>query len=203
MLIIKNNTMDIQQLLGGALGQQATQLISNQLGIDANQAQNAVNLALPTILSALNRNASTQDGADALTNAIANNHSGGGLNDLSALAQTALGGDGASILQHIFGGAEQNVSNVVSQNAGISGVQSSQIMQILAPMVLNALGNQSQANAGGINVGSITSILSNFVGNQTQQTPHHRDIISKLIDRNGDGNVADDVVGMLKGFFNK
>ena len=195
--------MDIQQLLGGALGQQATQLISNQLGIDANQAQNAVNLALPTILSALNRNASTQGGADALTNAIANNHSGGGLNDLSALAQTALGGDGASILQHIFGGAEQNVSNVVSQNAGISGVQSSQIMQILAPMVLNALGNQSQANAGGINVGSITSILSNFVGNQTQQTPHHRDIISKLIDRNGDGNIADDVVGMLKGFFNK
>ena len=195
--------MDIQQLLGGALGQQATQLISNQLGIDANQAQNAVNLALPTILSALNRNASTQGGADALTNAIANNHSGGGLNDLSALAQTALGGDGASILQHIFGGAEQNVSNVVSQNAGISGVQSSQIMQILAPMVLNALGNQSQANAGGINVGSITSILSNFVGNQTQQTPQHRDILSKLIDRNGDGNVADDVVGMFKGFFNK
>ncbi len=195
--------MDIQQLLGGALGQQATQLISNQLGIDANQAQNAVNLALPTILSALNRNASTQDGADALTNAIANNHSGSGLNNLSALAQTALGGDGASILQHIFGGAEQNVSNVVSQNAGISGVQSSQIMQILAPMVLNALGNQSQANAGGINVGSITSILSNFVGNQTQQTPQHQDIISKLIDRNGDGNVADDVVGMLKGFFNK
>ena len=195
--------MDIQQLLGGALGQQATQLISNQLGIDANQAQNAVNLALPTILSALNRNASTQGGADALTNAIANNHSGGGLNDLSALAQTALGGDGASILQHIFGGAEQNVSNVVSQNAGISGVQSSQIMQILAPMVLNALGNQSQANAGGINVGSITSILSNFVGNQTQQTPQHRDIISKLIDRNGDGNVADDVVGMFQGYFNK
>jgi hypothetical protein len=70
-------------------------------------------------------------------------------------------------------------------------------------MVLNALGNQSQANAGGINVGSITSILSNFVGNQTQQTPQHRDIISKLIDRNGDGNVADDVVGMFKGFFNK
>jgi len=115
-LITKKNTMDIQQLLGGNLGQQATQLISNQLGIDANQAQNAVNLALPTILSALNRNASTQTGADALTNAIANNHSGGGLSDLSTLAQTALGGDGAAILQHIFGGAEQNISNAVSMS---------------------------------------------------------------------------------------
>ncbi len=193
--------MDIQQLLGDDLGQQATQLISNQLGIDDRQAQNAVSLALPTILSALNRNASTQDGADALTNAIINNHSGGGLSDLSALAQTALGGDGASILQHIFGGAEQNVSNAVSQSTGISGIQSSQVLQILAPLVLNALGNQSQSNVGGINVGSITSILSNFVGNHQQQAPQNQDIISKLIDRNGDGNVADDVVGILKGFF--
>ena len=195
--------MDLQQLIGGTLGEQATQLISNQLGIDANQAQNAVNLALPTILSALNKNVASQDGADALTNAISSNHSGGGLNDLSALAQTALGGDGASILQHIFGSAQQNVSNAVAQNTGISGMQSVQVMQILAPIVLNALGNQSQANAGGINVRSITSILSNFVGNQQQQAPQHQDIISKLIDRNGDGNVADDVVGMLKGFFSK
>jgi hypothetical protein len=61
----KHNKMDLQQLLGGSLGQEATQLISQQLGIDANQAQSAVNLALPTILSALNRNASTEDGAAA------------------------------------------------------------------------------------------------------------------------------------------
>ena len=29
--------MDLQQLLGGTLGEQATQLISKQLGIDATQ----------------------------------------------------------------------------------------------------------------------------------------------------------------------
>ena len=49
--------MDLQELLGGSLGQEATQLISQQLGIDTNQAQSAVNLALPTILNALNKNA--------------------------------------------------------------------------------------------------------------------------------------------------
>lgn len=195
--------MDLQQLLGGSLGQEATQLISQQLGIDAGQAQSAVNLALPTILNALNKNASTDDGAAALTNAISNDHNGSGLGDLAGLAQTALGGQGASILQHIFGGAEQNVTTAVSQNAGIGGGQASQVLQILAPIVLNALGNQSQQSGGGINIGNIAGILSNFVGNQQQQAPQHKDMISQLLDRNNDGNVADDVIGMLGNLFKK
>jgi len=195
--------MDLQQLFGGALGQQATQLISQQLGLDANQAQSAVNLALPTILNALNQNASTENGAAALTNAIANDHNGAGLSDLAGLAQTALGGQGASILQHILGGSEQNVATAVSQNAGIGGGQASQVLQILAPIVLNALGNQSQQQGGGINISTIAGILSNVVGQQQQQAPQNQDLISKLLDRNNDGNVVDDVVGLLGNLFKK
>ena len=195
--------MDLQQLLGGSLGQEATQLISQQLGIDATQAQSAVNLALPTILNALHQNASTDDGAAALTNAISNDHNGSSLGDLAGLAQTALGGQGTSILQHIFGGAEQNVTNAVSQNAGIGGGQASQVLQILAPIVLNALGNQSQQTGGGINISSIAGILSNFVGNHQQQAPQNQSIISSLLDRDKDGSVVDDVVGMLGNLFKK
>jgi hypothetical protein len=195
--------MDLQQLLGGALGQQATQLISQQLGLDANQAQSAVNLALPTILNALNQNASTENGAAALTNAIANDHNGAGLADLAGLAQTALGGQGASILQHILGGSEQNVANAVSQNAGIGGGQASQVLQILAPIVLNALGNQSQQQGGGINISTIAGILSNVVGQQQQQAPQSQDLISSLLDRNKDGSAVDDVIGMLGNLFKK
>jgi hypothetical protein len=195
--------MDLQQLLGGSLGEEATQLISQQLGIDATQAQSAVNLALPTILNALNKNASTEDGAAALTNAIANDHNGSELSDIASLAQNALGGEGASILKHILGGAEQNVTSAVSQNAGIGGGQASQILQILAPIVLNALGNQSQQQAGGINIAGIAGLLNNIVGNQQHQAPQNQDLISKLLDRNNDGSVVDDVLGMLGNFLKK
>jgi hypothetical protein len=195
--------MDLQQLLGSSLGQETTQLISQQLGIDANQAQSAVSLALPTILSALNNNASTETGAASLANAIANDHNGNGLSDLAGLAQSALGGEGASILKHILGGSEQNVAAAVSQNAGIGNGQASQVLQILAPIVLNALGNQSQQQGGGINISTIAGILSNVVGNQQQQAPQHQDLISKLLDRNNDGNVVDDVVGILGNLFKK
>ncbi|MFN8282610.1 MAG: DUF937 domain-containing protein [Chitinophagales bacterium] len=192
--------MDLQQLLGGALGDQVTGLVSQQLGIDQNQAQSAIGLALPTLLNALNKNASTEDGAAALTNAISNDHNGSGLADLAGLAQSALGGDGASILKHILGGAQPNVENAISQNAGIGGGQASQVLQILAPIVLNALGNQSQASGGGINVASIAGLLSNFVGNHQQEAPQHQNIISSLLDQNHDGNVADDALKIGAGF---
>ncbi|MEZ5025373.1 MAG: DUF937 domain-containing protein [Chitinophagales bacterium] len=194
--------MDLQQLLNGALGQQATQLVSNQLGIDQSQAQNAVGLALPTLLNALNNNASSPDGASSLFNAITKDHSSGGLEDLAGIAQSALGGEGSSILQHILGGIQPNVENAVSQNAGISGGQASQVLQILAPIVLKALGSQTQAQ--GLDIGGLAGLLSNVVGNQQQQAaPQQNNIISKLLDRNNDGNVIDDVAGLLGNLFKK
>lgn len=192
--------MDLQQLLGGELGEQVTGLISNQLGIDQNQAQSAIGLALPTLLNALNKNASTEDGAAALTNAISNDHNGSGLGDLVGLAQNALNGEGGSILKHILGGSQDNVTNAISQNTGIGGGQASQILQILAPIVLNALGNQSQATGGGINIANIAGLLNNFVGNHQQQAPQNQSIISSLLDQNQDGNIADDALKIGAGF---
>lgn len=194
--------MDLQQLINGPLGQQATQLISNQLGIDSDKAQSAVGLALPTILNALNNNASTQEGAASLFNAVTKDHSAGGLDDIASIAQNALGGEGNSILKHILGGLQPNVENTISQNTGIGGGQASQILQILAPLVLKTLGNQTQSQ--GLNIGGLAGLISNFVGNQQQQAaPQQNDLISQLLDRNKDGNVIDDVAGLLGNLFKK
>ncbi|MBK9330198.1 MAG: DUF937 domain-containing protein [Sphingobacteriales bacterium] len=193
--------MDLQQLLGGSLGQEATQLISQQLGIDPNQAQSAVNLAIPTLLNALNKNASSEEGASSLFNAVTTKHSNGGLEDLSGLAQSALGGEGNSILKHILGGIQPNVENAISQNTGINGGQASQILQILAPILLKTLGSQTQSQ--GLDIGGLAGLLNNVVGNQQQQAPKQQDIISQLLDRDKDGSVIDDVAGMLGNLFKK
>lgn len=195
--------MDLQQLMNGAIGQQATQLISSQLGIDANQAQSAVGLALPTLLNALNKNASTNEGAASLYNAITKDHANGGVEDLVGMAQNALSsGEGSSILKHILGGLQPNVENAISQNAGIGGGQAGQILQILAPLVLKTLGNQTQSQ--GLDIGGLAGLLTNVVSNQQQQTaPQQNDIISQLLDRDKDGSVIDDVAGLLGNLFKK
>lgn len=195
--------MDLQQLMNGAIGQQATQLISSQLGIDANQAQSAVGLALPTLLNALNKNASTNEGAASLYNAITKDHANGGVEDLAGMAQNALSsGEGSSILKHILGGLQPNVENAISQNAGIGGGQAGQILQILAPLVLKTLGNQTQSQ--GLDIGGLAGLLTNVVSNQQQQTaPQQNDIISQLLDKDKDGSVIDDVAGLLGNLFKK
>lgn len=193
--------MDLQQLIGGALGQQATQLISNQLGIDQNQAQSAIGLAIPTLINALNKNASTEDGAASLFNAITNDHSNGGLDDMAGLAQSALSGEGNSILKHILGGLQPNVENAISQNTGIGGGQASQLLQILAPLLLKTLGNQTQSQ--GLDIGGLAGLLNSFVGNQQQQAPQQNDLITQLLDRDKDGSVIDDVAGLLGNLFKK
>ena len=195
--------MDLQQLMNGAIGQQATQLISSQLGIDANQAQSAVGLALPTLLNALNKNASTNEGAASLYNAITKDHAHVGVEDLAGMAQNALSsGEGSSILKHILGGLQPNVENAISQNAGIGGGQAGQILQILAPLVLKTLGNQTQSQ--GLDIGGLAGLLTNVVSNQQQQTaPQQNDIISQLLDRDKDGSVIDDVAGLLGNLFKK
>ena len=76
-------------------------------------------------------------------------------------------------------------------------------LHILSPIVLNALGNQSKQSGGGINISTIASLLSNFAGKQQQQALIHQDLISKILDRNNDGNVLDDVVDMLGNLFKK
>lgn len=193
--------MDIQNLLNGALGNQAQEVIAQQLGLNQEQAANAVNMALPTLLGALAKNSSTQDGAASLFNAITNKHDGSGLGNLAGLAQLGLGGEGAKILGHIFGGQQPQVESALSQNSGIGGAQIAQVLQILAPIVLNALGGQQKQQ--GFDVSDLAGMLTKTVATQKQQNPQTQDILSQLFDKNNDGSLVDDALKMGAGFLGK
>lgn len=195
--------MDLNQILNGPLANQATQLISQQLNLNEDQAQNAVSLALPTLLNALTKNASSSTGAESLFNAISKDHSNTGdiSNNLANIAQMALSGEGNSILKHILGGNTQNVENALSNNTGVNTGQAAQILQILAPIVLKALGNQTQQQ--GLNANGLASLLNMFTQQYQKEAPKNQSIISQLLDQNGDGNVADDAVKIGMGFLGK
>ena len=95
---------NLQQYVSGSTLQQ----LSTQLGADPGTTGSAISAALPVLVGALARNASSNEGAASLNKAL-DAHDGSILDNLgSALGDDTMR-DGAAILGHVFGGSQQPV----------------------------------------------------------------------------------------------
>ena len=119
--------------------------IAAQLGVEPSEARRAVEEGGATILSGLQRNAQTPEGASALEKALGK-HGGevsGGQVDLNAL-DTA---DGEKILGHIFGGQEQAVAQRLTEEPKTAGIDFGKLLPILAPIIMGLIANQQKGKA--------------------------------------------------------
>ena len=129
----------MQQLSGDELSQ-----ISRQIGVDERTTGSALSAATPLLISALANNASKPDGAQALHQALAKDHDGSILNDMSGFLANPQTANGAGILGHILGGQQPGVTQGLAQGTGLNSGQAGQLLQIAAPLLMGALGQQQQ-----------------------------------------------------------
>ena len=152
--------MNLNNLLGALTAQDAVGAIAKKYNITANQASSVINNAIPALLGAMQKNASTEGGAASLAKALGD-HAGNAGNILSNLAGTDLT-DGSKILSHIFGG---NLSSIVSGISNKSGVGSgivSNILASIAPSLLALLGKGQKGN--GIDASGLAGMLGMILG---------------------------------------
>lgn len=175
-----------QQLQQG----QGLQQVSQQLGIEPAQASSAVGAALPLLLGAMGRNAQQPEGADALLGALQRDHApaaGGGF-DLGGLLGSVLGGgggnatNGAGILGHVFGGNSDRAAQGLSQATGLDSSKTSQLLAILAPIVMSYL---AQRFANGGNAGQLSQALG-----QEAQAASSGGLLTSVLDQDGDGQLG-------------
>ncbi len=188
--------MNLEALLGLLQGQDLGNL-AKQVGGNDENTRNGVMAALPALLGALNKNTNTQEGAQALNNAL-EQHDGSVLNNLGGYLQNPDLKDGAGILNHLFGNNTQNVANAVSQSSGLDAQGSMKMLQTLAPLVLGALGQQKKEN--NLDAQGLNNLTSNLAANFTGEGGI-MNTITNMLDSNKDGNVVDDVMGMVGKFF--
>lgn len=181
---------DLMAQLQGAPLQQ----LSQQMGTDTAQTQEAVSAALPMMLGALGQNAAQPQGAQALFGALQRDHAGGGM-DLGGLLGSLLGGggnasaapDGAAILGHIFGGNQQRAETGLGQATGL-GANAGQLLKLLAPIVMAFLAQRAQA--GGMDAGSLGQTLGQERERVQQQGGLGGGLLGSLLDQDGDGQVG-------------
>ena len=112
-------------------------------------------------------------------------------------AAPQAGGDratnGAAILGHVLGSRQPRVEQGVAQAAGINAGQAAQLMAMLAPMVMAALGKMTRSD--GLDADGLASAL----GQQTREVgvaAGQGGVLASLLDADGDGKV--DAADLLK-----
>ncbi len=147
----------------------------------------AISSILPTVLSSLLNKTATAEGAEVVTNMVAENHTSGNLNNLGDFFGNDSGGllnKGANLLSGLFGGNSNTVTNLISNFAGVKTSSASSLLSMAMPAVLGLLGKHSAGSGAsgiaallssqkdniaaaipaGLNLGSITE---NFAGKVT------------------------------------
>jgi hypothetical protein len=187
-------TQMITQKVGGA----AVGMLAQRLGISESTAQTAVQLAVPVIVAALARNASQPQGAQDLHQAVASDHDGSILDQLTSYMGNPQVANGSGILSHVLGGDRPAVESNLAQATGMDQNSAGNLLEMVAPLVMGAVGREQQQN------GLDPNGLSQFLAQQQQAQPADPGLmgsISSMLDSNRDGSVTDDLSRIAGNFF--
>ena len=183
-------------MLASQLGGPVMQQISQQIGADQNTTQSAVSMALPLLIGAMGNHATTPEGADQIQQ-VAQENDGSILNNvMSFVGNAGAGGIGSALLGQVLGGGTHNaMATAIAQNTGLDSGAAGQLLGILTPLVMGAIGKSSQEQ-GGLDANGISQMLgANHSGNDLLG------MAAKAIDADGDGNVMEDIGNIINKMF--
>lgn len=194
----------ILDVIKSSVGDQLIDSMSKQTGGNKEGVQRAVAAALPMLLSALQKNSKSNQGARELANALDKDHDGGILGQLGGLlGQSSHQSMGEKILGHVLGGSQNQVNQGLAKASGLGGQDVGRILATLAPVVMGALGQAKREK--GLDAGGLQDLLAGERRKAKQQQPQ-LSMLESLLDADGDGDLdVSDVMkkgsGLLKGFF--
>jgi hypothetical protein len=189
----------ILELLNTPMGAELISGVARETGQPENKTADVLGMALPLLMGAMKKNVQSPQGAEGLIRALSSKHTGSILDDLSGLfgggVDPGIKEDGAGILGHILGSKQPVIENELSNRSGISPAAIADMLKIAAPIIMGMLGRQSAQN--NISSGSdLNTMLGSLLGGQPKQ---NQDLITSLIDSDGDGSILDDVSDIVLG----
>ena len=138
----------ILDLLNSDVGRQMISGVSKETNQPEDKTASVVSMALPLLMGAMKRNASTPQGAAGLMNALNNKHDGSLLDNLGGFFGGGVDDnqktDGFGILGHVLGGSQDNVVGALSKKSGMDSVAVMNVLSTVAPLVLGYIGKEKK-----------------------------------------------------------
>src|SRR5215471_15098717 len=162
----------LMDVIGNALGSEVQQQLGQKIGADSQTTSQAIQAALPMLLSGLHLNASQPGGAASLLGALQRDHDGSLLDNLGGLLGGGVGGqaaNGAGIVDHVLGDRQESAHQMIAQASGLDTGQAATLMATIAPIVMSALGRVQRSQ--GLDANGLTSLLQGEHSSATQSQP--------------------------------
>jgi len=190
----------ILDLLGSDLGKSIINGVAGSTGNDSGKTSSVLTMALPVLMKAMQRNASTPEGAEGLMGAIQGKHNGSILDNLGGLfgggVDDEVKNDGDKILGHVLGAKREGVEKIIGEKSGLDMGSVANILKVAAPILMGVIGKQaSQQNVSSSS--GIGGLLSGLLGGNSADK--EQSFLESILDADGDGSIVDDVASMVLG----
>jgi hypothetical protein len=186
----REGRMNILETILNAKNGAALEQLSTQFGLRPDQASSAVAALVPALAAGFQRNMSNESGLEGLVGALTRGQHQQYLDNPDVLADAATTMDGNKILGHVFGSKDvsRQVAASAAQRTGMDASVLKKMLPVVAALAMAGLSRQTKAT-GATNPAAARAGLGGMLGS--------------LLDKQGDGSIVDDVVGMLGGVFGR
>ena len=192
---------EIMNTLLDTLGGNGLALLGEKAGVNKKTAGKAMAAILPSLIHALNKNTSNQEGANSLNNALKKDHDGSILENIFDSLKEQDTSSGQGILDHIFGKKQPAVQTGIGRSIGINPSTIGKIMSLVAPFLMGALGKARNENK--LNAEDISDLLSKEESSIKSRSRKKLSPILSFIDQDSDGEITDDLLNIGVGFLGR
>ena len=174
--------MNITDLLFDKQNSSAITQFANKFDVSEAQARDAISSLAPSLSRGLGHHSQSEIGRGGILDALKTGNHSRYLDNPDLLGSNQNRDDGNSILGHIFGNKEvsRHVTNEASKKTGIGGTLLKKMLPVIATMVMASLGKKV------------------FGGNKSApaQQQSGGGLLTQILDKDKDGSMIDDVLGM-------
>lgn len=192
----------LQNLIKDVATKGISEQIGSKLGVSGSQASSVISMLMPALMGGLQQNAQNPQEAEKLASTIQKHHAGGGIFDnISDIIAHPENAKGDKIASHIFGGNKSAIEQKIAQQSGVDSSMVSSIVSMLAPLVMGEIGKSFTGNNSANNSGSAGSMIASLLGGDDKKaSTKESSFLTSLLDKDGDGEIMDDVLGMGMNF---
>lgn len=189
----------ILDLLNTTVGEEFIRRAGRETSENNENAAAIISLALPMLLGGLSKNLRDNSKADDLDKALASEkHGEQRLKKLEQEESSILDTEGGKILNHIFGGEEKMIIDMISRTLGMNESSVEKIIKMSAPMLLSILASQKQKD--NLSSTDLVTLISSVLGKSSK---YDSSLIETLLIKDHDSSVINNEKGMILGGGNK